>query len=80
MRKIGRLRKEIETIKKEIESLQTFRPTSQTKKFLRQLIGERMTIQNKIRNLEKSKKSKEEEKQKRRTEANKNRSLKMRRS
>ena len=80
MRKIARLRKEIETIIKEIESLKTFRPTSQTKKFLRQLIGERMTIQNQIRKITKSKISKEEEKQKRRTEANKKRSQKNKRA
>jgi len=78
--KIARLRNEIETINKEIESLQSFRPTLQTKKFLRQLIGERMNIQNQIRKSELSEKSKQEEKQSRRTEANKNRSHKMKRT
>lgn len=78
--KIARLRKEIEAIKKEIEALQSFRPTIQTKKFLRQLWGERITLQNQIRKLEASKESKEKEKQTRRSEANKNRSHKMRRT
>ena len=80
MRKIDRLRSEIGIILKEIENLQTFRQTAQTKKFLRQLIGERMTLQNKIKNLEKSKKIKDDEKQKRRTEANKKRSQKNKRA
>lgn len=79
MRKVAKLRTEIEAINKEMELLKRFRQIPQTKKLLRQLIGERMTIQNKIRNLEKSKKSKEEEKQKTRTDANKKRSQKMRR-
>jgi chromosome segregation ATPase len=79
MGKIDGLRSEIETIKKEIEQLQLFRQTSQTKKFLRQLFGERMNIQNQIRKLEQSKESKEKEKQSKRTNANKNRSHKMRR-
>ena len=78
--KIARLRKEIEAIKAEIEKLQTFRPTLQTKKFLRQLFGERMNIQNQIRKLEQSKISKEREKQNKRTTANKNRSHKMKRT
>ncbi|WP_457764739.1 hypothetical protein [Candidatus Nitrosopumilus sp. bin_68KS] len=80
MRKIDRLRSEIEVIKKEIEQLQVFRQTAQTKKFLRQLMGERMNIQNQIQKLLKSKNQKEEEKQKKRSDANKNRSQKMRRS
>lgn len=79
MRKIDRLRKEIDTIKKEIEKLQTFRQNSPAKKLLRQLIGERMNKQNQIQKLLKSKTKKEEEKQKKRTEANKKRSQKMRR-
>ncbi|MCV0411260.1 hypothetical protein [Nitrosopumilus sp.] len=80
MRKIDRLRSEIEVIKKEIEQLQVFRQTAQTKKFLRQLMGERMNIQNQIQKLLKSKNQKEEERQKKRSDANKNRSQKMRRS
>lgn len=79
MGKIIELRTEIETIKREIESMKIFRQNSQSKKFLRQLIGERMNLQSKIRSLEKSKKSKDEEKQKRRTDANKQRSQKMKR-
>ncbi len=79
MKKTDALHKEIETIKKEIESLETFRPTFQTKKFLRQLIGERMNIENQIRKIFSRQKSKEEEKQSRRTEANKKRSQKMKR-
>jgi len=79
MRKIDQLRSEIEVIKKEIEQLQVFRQTAQTKKFLRQLMGERMNIQNQIQKLLKSKNQKEQEKQKRRTEANKKRSQKMKR-
>ena len=80
MKKLDNLRKQIESIIKEIETLQTFRPTPHTKKFLRQLIGERMNIQNEIKKMKISKKSKEEEKQTRRTEANRNRSHKMKRS
>jgi hypothetical protein len=78
--KITRLRNEIESIKNEIEKLQGFRPTTHTKKFLRQLIGERMNIQNQIRKLDSTKKSKEAEKQSRRNNANQNRSHKMRRT
>lgn len=70
----------LEKISGEIETLQKFRPTPQLKKFLRQLIGERMNLQTKIRAKDQSKKSKEEEKQKRRTEANKKRSQKNRRA
>lgn len=66
-------------ISSEIERFKEFRITPESKKFLRQLHGERMTLQGKIRKLEQTTKSKEEEKQKRRTEANKKRSQKMRR-
>ncbi len=80
MKKLDNLRKQIESITKEIEALETFRPTIQTKKFLRQLIGERMNIQSQIRKIEQSKKSQEIEKQSKRNKANQNRSYKMKRS
>ncbi len=80
MKKLDNLRKQIESVTKEIEALQGFRPTIQTKKFLRQLIGERMTIQNEIRKIDASNQSKEEEKQSRRTVANQKRSQKNKRA
>lgn len=67
-------------VSSEIKRLQEFRQTPVLKKFLRQLIGERSILQSKIRKRNQSIKSKEVEKQKRRTDANKNRSQKMRRS
>jgi len=64
----------------EIERLREFRQTPVLRKFLRQLIGEKMILQDKIRKKNQSEESKKQEKQKRRTDANKKRSQKNRRN
>jgi len=79
LRKIDRLRKELTSIKVEIENLIPFRETTALKKFQRQLEGEKSHILSEIKKSTLTKAEKEKEKQKKRTIANKNRSSKNKR-
>lgn len=80
MKKIEKLKKELELNKKEIENLQSFRPTKQTKQFLRHLFGEHSFLQSKLRKLQSSKQEDQRSKEARLETANKKRSDKMKRS
>lgn len=80
MKKIERLLKALEPIKKEIEQTQTFRQTKQTREFLRNLFAEHSYILNKIKKLQLSSESKQKEKKQRLQKANLNRSTKMSRT
>jgi len=79
LRKIDRLRKELSSIKAEIENLVAFRVTSALKKFKRQLEGEKSHILSEIKTVTLTKKQKEKQLQQKRTIANKNRSVKNKR-
>ena len=77
---IDKLLKQLKDIERELESLQIFRLTPQLKKFQRALIGEQSFIKNKISDLSKSKEVRELQKDVLRSMANKNRSIKMKRT
>jgi len=79
LRKIDRLRKELSSIKAEIEDLIPFRETSALKKFKRQLEGEKSHTLSEIKTATLTKKQKEKQLQQKRTIANKNRSVKNKR-
>ena len=79
MKKLDRLRKELTSIKSEIEDLGSFRDTPILRKFKRQLQGEKSNILAEIKKSTQTKSEKEKEKQKKRTIANKNRSSKNKR-
>ena len=79
LRKIDRLRKELSSIKAEIEDLIAFRATSALKKFKRQLEGEKSHILSEIKTVTLTKKQKEKQLQRKRTIANRNRSVKNKR-
>ena len=79
LRKIDRLRKELSSIKAEIENLVAFRETSALKKFKRQLEGEKSHILSEIKTVTLTKKQKEKQLQQKRTIANRNRSVKNKR-
>lgn len=79
LRKIDRLRKELSSIKAEIENLVAFRETSALKKFKRQLEGEKSHILSEIKTVTLTKKQKEKQLQQKRTIANRNRSSKNKR-
>ena len=79
LRKIDRLRKELSSIKAEIENLVAFRETSALKKFKRQLEGEKSHILSEIKTVTLTKKQKEKQLQQKRTVANRNRSVKNKR-
>jgi len=79
LRKIDRLRKELTSIKAEIENLGSFRDTSILRKFKRQLEGEKSNTLSEIKKSTLTKSQKEKEKQKKRTIANRNRSSKNKR-
>ena len=80
MGKLQKLTQELDKIKKEIESLKTFRQTKQTREFLRRLFAENSYILNQIKKLQLSSEAKKEEQKQRRQKANLNRSAKMSRS
>ncbi len=79
MRKIDRLRKELTSIKAEIENLVPFRETSALKKFKRQLEGEKSHILSEIKKSTLTKAEKEKQLQQKRSIANRNRSSKNKR-
>jgi hypothetical protein len=80
VKKLSKLFKQLDAVKKEIESLKAFRQTKKTKEFLRGLFAENSYITNQIKKLQLSSESKQEEKKQRRQRANLNRSTKMSRS
>lgn len=80
MNRVQKLQNELEAIKKEIESLQTFRLTNHVRHLIRQLFGEQSHIKVQLRKLQATQESKEKERQERFARANKNRSEKMKRS
>ncbi len=80
MRRLDKLFKELGIVKKEIELTQTFRPTKQTREFLRRLFAEYSHIVNSIKKLQLSSESKQEERKQRGHRANLNRSTKMSRA
>ena len=80
MKKIDRLRKELTSIKTEIENLGSFRDTSILRKFKRQLEGEKSNILSEIKKSTLTKTEKEKQRQKKRSIANRNRSAKNKRA
>ena len=80
MKKLQKLFKRLDTVKKEIELTKTFRQTKQTRAFLRGLFAENSYIVNQIKKLQSSSESKQKEKKQKRQKANLNRSTKMSRS
>lgn len=79
MRKLDKLRKELTSIKKEIQNLVQFRDTTALKKFKRQLEGEKSHILSEIKKSTLTKTEKEKQLQQKRSIANKNRSSKNKR-
>ena len=71
------IQKEIESNKKEIQKLESFRQTKQVKQFIRHLFGEQSFLRQKLDKLQKMKTVSSEERQK---IANQNRSQKMKRT
>ena len=80
MPKIDDLKKQLESIKTEIERLSSFRDTTFVRKFRRQLEGEKSFILEKISKLTRSKESEEQEHLERINKANQNRGIKMKRN
>ena len=79
-KKLQKLRNQLDAIKQEIKSLETFRQTKQTRLLLRHLFGENSHILNEIRKLQLSSELKQKEQQQRKQKANQNRRVKMTRS
>ena len=77
MQQIEKIQSEIDSNKKEIEKLESFRQTKQVKQFLRHLFGEQSFLRQKLEKLQKKKTISPEERQK---TANVNRSQKMKRT
>jgi hypothetical protein len=78
-RLLQKLQKELESVKTEIERLSGFRDTSFTRRFRRQLEGEKSVILANISKLTRSKESIEQERLERLSKANRNRSSKNKR-
>jgi len=79
LRKLDKLRKQLESIQAEITKLFEFRETQALKKFQRQLKGELSVIKENIRKLTLSKQEKIQLKKQKQTQANRNRSTKNKR-
>lgn len=79
MKKLDNLRKQLDSVIAEITKLSDFRDTSLTRKFKRQLEGEKSFIQSEIKKLSLTKSDKEIAKQEKKSKANKNRSSKNKR-
>jgi hypothetical protein len=75
--KIGKLQKNLRIIIKEIENLKGFRDTSFTRRFGRQLEGEKSVLLQKIKNATATKEEKEQIHASKQAIANRNRSSKM---
>ena len=80
MRNLDKLKKEIESITHEISKLSEFRDSPSVRKFRRQLEGEKSAILQQIRNLTITKEERERLRLEKLTIANKNRSVKMKRT
>jgi hypothetical protein len=80
LRNLDKLKKDLESITNEISKLSEFRDIPSVRKFRRQLEGEKSVILQKIRNFTISKADKARLQLERRSLANKNRSMKMKRS
>lgn len=80
MKKIHKLRKQLDAVKKEIKSALTFRQTKYVRQLLRQLFAESSQIKNQIKKLQLSTESKQKERQQRKQRANQNRRTKMSRA
>jgi len=79
LKKLDRLRKELQAITTEIEKLSVFRETQALKKFQRQLQGEMSVIKGNIKKLTITKEEKTVLRKHRQTQANRNRSVKNKR-
>ena len=79
LRKIDKLKKQLQSIKEEIEKLSDFRDTPFLKKFRRQLEGEKSVILANISKITRSKESAEQEQSIKTQRANRNRSSKNKR-
>ena len=79
MNNLDKLKKQLESIKTEVEKLSGFRDTTFLKKFRRQLEGEKSVILATISKLTESKHEKETQRLEKKSLANKNRSEKMKR-
>lgn len=79
LKKLDRLRKELQSIKSELEDLEKFRDTTPLKKFKRQLQGELSTVKQEIKTLQMTKQEKQEKRKERIQKANQNRSAKNKR-
>lgn len=80
LRKLDKLRKQLESIQTEITKLSEFRESQALKKFQRQLKGEFSVIKENIRKLTLSKHDKEQLRKQKQTRANRNRSSKNKRA
>jgi hypothetical protein len=78
--RLKKLQKDLESVKAEIERLSGFRDTSFTRKFRRQLEGEKSVVLEKIAKLSLSTERKEQLRLEKQELANKNRSAKMKRT
>ena len=76
LRKLDKLRKQLESIQTEIGKLSEFRETQALRKFQRQLQGEFSVIKENIRKLTLTKQDKQRLRKHKQTQANKNRSSK----
>jgi len=76
LRKLDKLRKQLESIQQELEKLSTFRESQALKKFQRQLNGELSVIKENIRKLTLSKQDKQQLRKHKQKQANRNRSSK----
>lgn len=80
MRNLDKLQEQFERIKEDIEKLSSFHDSSFTRKFRRQLEGQKSVILADISKLTRSKDSLEQERLRRLSKANLNRSAKMKRN
>lgn len=80
LKRLDKLRKQLESIKDELLELTKFRDTASLRKFKRQLEGEKSNILSEIKKSTLTKSEKEKLLQQKRTIANKNRSSKNKRS
>ena len=79
LRKLDKLRKQLESIQTEIAKLSEFRESQALKKFQRQLKGELSVIKENIRKLTLTKQDKQQLRKQKQTQANRNRSVKNKR-
>lgn len=80
LKKLDKLRKQLESVQAEIAKLSEFRETPASKKFQRQLQGESSVVKENIRKLTLTKQEKQQSRKQKQIQANKNRSSKNKRS